>query len=229
MNKDYQLALAEETREKQHLKTLIKRLEFIGADQTLTSEVLKTGDMNGLARIVAPVDGVVNHYDFATGELVHPDDSIFKLTDLSMVVVTADLPEVDLQRVKIGDPVKIKVYSYPRDTFSGTLYFISQHVHAQSKSLPIRARLYNPGGRLRPNMSAEIDVASTSDHVLACPKSAVHRLGGTLGVYVKKAGGFEERSVKLETSDSQYAEVLEGLESGEEVATQGSQALSSMQ
>ena len=57
MKKDYQLALAEVTREKQHLKTLVKRLEFIGADNKLTADVLKTGDMNGLARIVAPVDG----------------------------------------------------------------------------------------------------------------------------------------------------------------------------
>ena len=98
------------------------------------------------------------------------------------MLVTADLPEVDLQRVKIGDPVKIKVSSYARETFAGTIYFISQHVHLQTRSIPIRARLNNPGGRLRPNMSAEIDLASTSEHVLACPKSAItqswQRVGG---------------------------------------------------
>jgi cobalt-zinc-cadmium efflux system membrane fusion protein len=225
MKKDYQVAMAEVTREKQHLSTIIKRLEFIGADRKLTSQVLKSGALDGLARLVAPVDGVVNHYEFATGEMVHPDNSIFKLTDLRNVQVSADLPEADLQRVKIGDHVKIKVSSYPHATFEGTINLISQHVHLQTLSIPIRARLANPGGKLKPNMYAEIDVANTSVRGLACPKAAVHDRGRHKIVFVKKPGGFEERIVKLEPSKSQFAEVLEGLKAGEEVATEGSQSL----
>ena len=229
LKKDYQVALAEVTREKQHLNTIIKRLEFIGADHKLTAEVLKSGNMNGLARIVAPVEGVINHYQFATGEMVHPDDSVFKLTDLRTVQVTAELPEADLQRVKIGDHVKIKVPSYPREQYEGLITFIAQHSNLQSHTLPIRARLDNPGGRLKPNMYAEIDVASTSVRSLACPKAAVQDRGRHKIVFVKRAGGYEERIVKLESAKSGYAEVLEGLKSGEEVVTEGSQALKSMQ
>jgi cobalt-zinc-cadmium efflux system membrane fusion protein len=229
LKKDYQVALAEVTREKQHLNTIIKRLEFIGADKKLTSDVLKSGTMNGLSRVTAPVEGVVNHYDFATGEMVHPDDSVFKLTNLRTVQIAADLPEADLQRVKIGDRVKIKVTSYPRDLYEGTISFISQHVNLQTHNLLIRARLENPNGKLRPNMYAEIDVATTSSRALACPKAAVQNRGRHKIVFVKKPGGYEERVIKLEPTKSQYAEVLEGLRSGEEVVTEGSQILKTMQ
>jgi cobalt-zinc-cadmium efflux system membrane fusion protein len=225
MKKDYQLAMAEVTREKQHLSTIIKRLEFIGADRKLTSQVLKSGDMNGLARIDAPMDGIVNHYQFVAGEMVHPDNSILKLTNLQTVQVLADLPEVDLQRVKIGDRVKIKVSSYPDTIFNGTISLIYQHVHLETHSLPIQARLANLDGRLKPNMSAEIDLDSTIGRCLACPKAAVHEHQGHKIVYVQKPGGFEERPVKLGEATAHYEEVLEGLKAGEIVATHGSRML----
>jgi multidrug efflux pump subunit AcrA (membrane-fusion protein) len=228
MKKDYQLAMAEVTREKQHLSTIIKRLEFIGADRKLTENVLKTGDMNGLARIVAPIDGIVNHYEFAAGEMIHPEDSIFKLTNLHNVQVYADLPEVDLQRVKLGDHVKIKVTSYPHDSFEGTISLIAQHVQLQTHSLSIHARLANPAGKLKPNMHVEMDLDSTFGRCLACPATAVRRYEGRKIVFVKRPGGFEERTVKLGASTVDYVEVIEGLQAGEEVATHGSHLLENM-
>jgi len=225
MKKDYQLAMAEVTREKQHLSTIIKRLEFIGADRKLTLNVLKTGDMNGLARIVAPVDGILNRFEFAAGELVHPEDSIFKITDLQTVQVYADLPEVDLRRVKIGDPVKIKVTSYPGEYFSGTISLIAQHVNLETRSLPVHARLTNHGGRLKPNMHAEIDLVSTSGLSLACPKSAVYKRDGMTIVLLKRAGGLEERAIKVGAATSYYQEVLEGVTAGDEVVLNAAHAI----
>ncbi|MBU6453271.1 MAG: efflux RND transporter periplasmic adaptor subunit [Cyanobacteria bacterium REEB67] len=222
MKKDYQLALAEVTREKQHLNTIIRRLEFIGADRKLTSEVLATGDINGLARIVAPVDGVLNRYEFSVGELVHPEQSMFKLTDLSYVQVYADLPEIDLQRVKLGDVAKIKVPSYPNAVFEGTISLIAQRVHVETRSVPIRARLANADGKLKPNMYAELDLRGTAKHCLSCPIAAVQEYEGNKIVFVKKSGGYEARLVKVGAYAVQYVEIVSGVQGGEEVATQGS-------
>jgi membrane fusion protein, heavy metal efflux system len=222
MKKDYQLAMAEVTREKQHLNTIIRRLEFIGADRKLTSEVLATGDINGLARIVAPVSGVLNRYEFSVGELVHPEQSMFKLTDLSYVQVYADLPEIDLQRVKLGDVAKIKVPSYPNVVFEGTISLIAQRVHVETRSVPIRARLANADGKLKPNMYAELDLRGTAKHCLSCPIAAVQEYEGNKIVFVKKAGGYEARLVKVGASAVQYVEIVNGVQDGEEVATQGS-------
>lgn len=222
LKRDYQLAQAETARERQHVKTLFQRLEFLGADRKVIDSVIKTGQIRGIVRILAPVSGVVSHHDVAVGEVIHPDKTMFRVTDLSSVIVKADLPEVDLSRVKLGNKVRVRVPSYPDKDFFATISFISEHVNPETRTLAIRARLPNDDRRFKSNMFAEIDLEGASKELLACPKSAVQDLEGKKVVFVKKPEGFEERVVKLGTESENYFEVVSGLNDGEEVATQGS-------
>ena len=222
MKRDYQLTLAEVTRDKQHLATIVKRLDFLGADKKMTQKVLSTGNINGLVQITAPITAALSRYDCAVGEVVQPEKSMFKLTDLKFVQVSADLPEVDLPRVKLGDKVVIKIASYPDSSFTGVISYISVNVHEDTRTVPIRARLANADGKLKTNMYAEIDLEGASRKFLACPKSAIQEHDGSKIVFVQRADGFEERPVKLGKEGELYCEVLSGLSDGETVATQGS-------
>jgi cobalt-zinc-cadmium efflux system membrane fusion protein len=222
MKKDYQLALAEVTREKQHLNTIIRRLAFVGADEKLTAHILATGNIDGLAHIVAPIDGILNRYECAPGEMVQPEKSIFRITNLRYVQVYADLHEIDLQRVKLGDRARIKVPSYPSKHFEAVISLIAQHVNAETRSVPIKAHLANFDGLLKPNMYAELDMEGEPKTCLVCPTAALQDYEGHKIVFVQKANGFEERVVKPGAISSQYFEVLSGLSEGEMVATQGS-------
>ncbi len=222
MKREYQLAMAEVTRDKQHLQTICKRLDFLGADKHMTQLMLTSGDINGLVQISAPIDGDLSRYDCAVGEVVQPEKSMFKLTDLKYVQVLADLPEVDLKRVKLGDTVKIKVASYPDREFTGVISYISVNVHADTRTVPIRARLANFDSKLKTNMYAEIDLEGASQNFLACPKAAVQEYDGSKIVFVKKPTGFEVRTVKFGKQGEQYDQVTSGLTDGDVVATQGS-------
>lgn len=222
MKRDYQLTLAEVARDKQHLATICKRLDFLGADKKMTQKVLSTGNINGLVQITAPITAALSRYDCAVGEVVQPEKSMFKLTDLKFVQVSADLPEVDLPRVKLGDKVVIKIASYPDSSFTGVISYISVNVHEDTRTVPIRARLANADGKLKTNMYAEIDLEGASRKFLACPKSAIQEHDGSKIVFVQRADGFEERPVKLGKEGELYCEVLSGLSDGETVATQGS-------
>lgn len=222
LRKDLQLAEAEAAREQQHYNTLKQRLDFLGADPAMLASVIKSGKISGLVRIIAPVDGVVSHHDVAVGEVVHPDKSMFKVTDLSTVVVKADLPEVDVARVHLGGKVKVNVASYPNEVFYATVSFISEHVNPDTRTVSVRARLNNIGRKFKLQMFAEIDLEGASRDLLACPKSAVQEMDGKPVVFVRKGEGYEERHLKLGVDSEKYYEVLSGLESGEEVVTQGS-------
>lgn len=222
LRKDLQLAEAETARERQHLNTLKQRLEFLGADTSFLSDVLKKGLISGMVRIVAPETGVVSHHDVAVGELVHPDKSIFKVTDLASVVVKADLPEVDVSRVRLGGNVRVKVSSYPSETFLATVSYIAENVNPETRTVSVRARLDNRRRLFKLQMFAEIDLEGVSRDLLACPKSAVQELEGKPVVFVRKADGYEERHVKFGVDSEKYYEVLSGLEPGDEVVTQGS-------
>jgi cobalt-zinc-cadmium efflux system membrane fusion protein len=222
MKRDYQLAIAEVTRMKQHVNTIVKRLDFLGADHTMTQKVLKTGNINGLVRIVAPISGVVSKYEIGVGEMVQPDISMFKITDLKTVQASADLPEIDLRRVRIGDTVKINVPSFPDRRFEGRIAFISPDVNPLTRTVPIRARLSNTTGLLKTNMYAEIDLEGASRNFLALPKAAIQERDNRKVVFVKHPDGYEERPVTLGVIGEDYIEVKSGLTDGETVATQGS-------
>ncbi len=220
MKRDLQLAQAEAARERQHFKTLKQRLKFLGV--TTVDQLLTSGHISGVVNITAPVTGVISHMDIAQGEVIHPEKSIFKITDLSTVIVRADLPEVDLGRVKMGDSVNIRVSSYPNQTFKGVINYISDHVSPESRTLSIRARLDNPLRKFRTNMFAEIDLQGEPRMVLACPKAAVQEHDHEKVVFVERQGGFEERKIKTGIESEQFVEVVSGVEPGEKVATQGS-------
>lgn len=222
LKRDLQLAQAETAREKQHVKTLVQRLEFLGADKAMIDHVSKTGQIIGIVRILAPVSGVVSHHDVAVGEVIHPDKTMFRVTDLSTVIVKADLPEVDLPRVAMGSKVVVKVAGYPDETFQAIISYISEHVNPETRTVPIRARLQNTEKRFKSNMFVEVNLEGAAKMLLACPKSAVQDLEGKKVVFVRKADGYEERGVKLGSESESYFEVISGLQEGEEVATQGS-------
>jgi cobalt-zinc-cadmium efflux system membrane fusion protein len=222
LRKELQLAEAETAKEQQHYNTLKQRLDFLGADPSMLAGVLKSGLISGLVRIIAPVHGVVSHHDVAVGEVVHPDKSIFKVTDLSSVVVKADLPEVDISRVKMGGKVKVHVSSYPGEVFLATVSFISENVMPDTRTVAVRARLDNHERKFKLQMFAEIDLEGAEREFLACPKSAIQEMEGKPVVFVRKEGGYEVRHIKTGVDAEKFVEVLSGLESGDEVVTQGS-------
>jgi len=220
LRKDLQLAEAETAKERQHYNTLKQRLDFLGGDTSLS--VVNSGQISGLVRIVAPVSGVVSHHDLAVGEVVHPDKSIFKVTDLSSVVVKADLPEVDISRVTLGGKVRVNVASYPGEVFYATVSFISENVMPDTRTVAVRARLDNTQRKFKLQMFAEIDLEGAPRELLACPKSAIQELDGKPVVFVRKEGGYEERHIKTGVDTEKYVEVISGLDAGESVVTQGS-------
>lgn len=222
LRRDYQLAVAESQRDKQHLNTLKQRLEFLGTDKNQIAELVKFGKIGGTTRVLAPETGVVSHFEVAVGESIHPDKSLFKITDLSTVIVSADLPEADLQRVKLGNTVRVKIASYPDKMFDGVISFISEHVHPDSRTVSIRARLENKDKKFRTNMFAEIDLEGQKQTLLALPKQALQEHAGQKIVFVLTKDGFEERKVKVGRESEDFVEIVSGVEQGEKVATQGS-------
>lgn len=222
MRRDVDVARAESKRAEQHLNTLKQRLAFLGVPQHMLEEVIKFGKMQVLVPLISPADGIVTNIDVAVGEVISPEKVAFTVTNLSSVVVAADLPEIDLSRVRVGSLVQVKIASYPKEVFLGRINYISQVVDPETRTVKIRAKLVNLDGRLRSNMFAEIDIEGEAAEMLACPKSALQERDGNKVVYAQVPGGYQERAIKIGRESEEYVEVLSGLAPGEKVATQGS-------
>src|SRR5262249_1509588 len=145
--------------------------------------------------IVAPASGVITHQRTAVGEVINPEENVFTITDLSSVVVAADIPEVQVPKVHIGSKVHVKVASYPNVDFEGTISYISELVNPETRTIALRAKLPNSDRRLKSNMFAEIDIQGQPQMLLACPKSALQERDGKKVVYIYTPNGYQERQV----------------------------------
>lgn len=89
----------------------------------------------GLTKVVAPVDGTISKVDLQPGELVQRGQSVFAIVPDDRYVV-ANFKETDLDRIHIGDPVRIEVDAYPDQELRGTVASLSPGTGSVFSLLP---------------------------------------------------------------------------------------------
>jgi RND family efflux transporter MFP subunit len=118
----------------------------------------------------------------------------------------------------------VRINAYADKTFSAALTTIYPTLNAETRTVPVRLELANPGGLLKPGMFAQLELAAGArNKVLTVPMSAVIDSGARQMLLVQvgdaSAGRFEPREVKLGARSENYLEVLSGLSEGEMVVT----------
>ncbi len=169
----------------------------------------------------SPVSGVVIDKKAVQGMRFAPGDALYQVADLSSVWVIADVPEQDVGQVATGARAKLTLAAYPGKTFEGRVTFIYPTLNAETRTVPVRIELANPGGQLKPAMYAQAELAVPGRGVvLTVRQSAVIDSGTRQIVFVQTGEGrFAPRQVKLGARDDTYVEVLDGIAEGESVVT----------
>ncbi len=107
-------------------KAVIRQAEAARTTQLSTIKqkeaVLETADLNyGYTKIYAPVDGYVTKKSVETGNQVQIGQPLMSVVPLSDIYITANYKETQLDKVRPGQKVDIKVDTYPGKTFKGTV------------------------------------------------------------------------------------------------------------
>jgi len=170
--------------------------------------------------IYSPVNGIVSAKTAVQGNRVMPSDTLYDITDLSSVWVLADLYEINVPFVKIGDPATISLSYDPGRIFKGRVSFIDPNVDAKSRTVKVRIELENPSGLLKPDMYAEVVLGGQLGRGVAVPDSAVMGTGEREMVFIAKGDGlFEPREVKTGVKVRGFYEIKKGVKAGEDVVT----------
>lgn len=170
--------------------------------------------------LYAPAGGVVLEKMAVAGMRFMPGEPLFKIVDLSTIWLIADVFEQDLAQVAVGQKVNIRVDAYPDREFNGRVAYLYPTVNPETRTAQVRIELTNPGGILRPDMYASVELASGHGKAstLTVPDSAVLDSGTRQIVLVRRGEGlFEPREVKLGMRGNGYVEVISGAGAGEEV------------
>ena len=180
------------------------------------------------------MDGLVLSRDVEVGDAVSSilvlgsqATLIMNLGDVSEVYVLGKVDEADIGKVYLAQRARIKVESFPDRAFEGQVTKISPMGVEKDNvtTFEVRVSIQNPGGELKANMSANAEIVlEEKKGVLLIPESTViydkERKASVELPDPKGENGRRKISVKLGISNGIKAEVLEGLQEGQEVILQ---------
>ncbi len=179
----------------------------------------------------SPIAGRVTARNAAPGLLAQPGTTPapYTLSDISTMWMLANVSETDFPLLRLGQEVDVTVKAYPGRVFRGTIVNIGASVDPNTHRVSVRSEVGDPKHELRPGMFATF-VIRTGQAVrsVAVPLNGVIREGdGTMTVWVTTdRKRLVKRTVKVGLQQDGFDQILEGLQPGELVATEGALFLS---
>ena len=144
---------------------------------------------------------------------------LFRLADISLIWVLADIPERDIGSINVGSSVAFRARSLPGRAFSGKVTVVYPQINPETRTARVRIEIENKDGVLLPEMYVDVDVATgPTEPVLGVPESAVIDTGTRQIVIIDKGDGrFEPRQVETGVRGDELIEIRAGVEQGDQV------------
>ena len=212
------------TEDRALLESARTKLKFYDISDAQIAELEKTRSAKKTLTITAPISGFVVEKNIVAGQMVDSGMKLYRLADIGVVWVYAQVYEQDLSAVQLGQEATMTLSYLPDRKFRGRVTYVYPTVDEKTRTARVRMEFHNPGYFLKPGMFATVElVADIAPSALLVPDSAVLRSGQKNTVFVALPGGkFEARTVALGMSgENDQDQVLSGLDEGERVVTSG--------
>ncbi len=200
--------------------------EKVQAGQPLVSIVQSLADRGEVFPLRAPFSGTVVQVLHSEGEYVEEkgdQSTLVRIDDLQRLFVMADVPEMDLVKIKPGQDVVIRATAILGKTFKGVIREISIAARERKDwnrsnekvEFPIRIEITDRDPEIRPGMSSIIDViAARRDGVLKLQHEYVQRKGDKYQVILESG---EERPIEIGIQNEEAFEIQSGLKERDRV------------
>ena len=131
------------------------RYETLSAESRMkaASSELQLSESNlSKTNLLAPSDGQLTEVLIKPGEYITPQDVVVKYISAGQTNFEVDVPEKDVNKLKIGQNVKINCDSYPGKDFLGTIAEIAPTVKERTRTTTVKIDIPNNDGQLRSGM-----------------------------------------------------------------------------
>lgn len=172
-------------------------------------------------RITAPIDGVIAVREVRLGNLVQPNQSLFRIVDTATLEAVLNVPERELATMRMGLPVSMQVDAVPNQRFEGRVARVSPVVDSGSGTFRVTTE-FTSQGVLRPGMFGRVGVVHDQRaDVLSVPRSALIEGDGMTSVFAVRDDTAVRTPVELGYINGTFAEIRGGIEEGTQVVTVG--------
>ncbi len=234
----YQRQLKENIAEKAQ-----EEARFSSAERKFNLERVKLADINEqieLATIRAERPGLVvygasnqnsqryrgsSQEAIQEGATIRERQAILTIPDMREMAVKTNIHESAVQRVAVGQRVKVSIDAFPDQELTGTVIKVAvvadsanAFMNPDLKVYPTTIKIDGTHDWLRPGMSSEIEILVQSlGDVIYVPVQAVTYWDDKRVVYVANGGSPQRREVEIGAFSKSYIEITSGLREGEEV------------
>jgi len=211
---NYQLVVVSAAADRKGLASWEKQVEL--AKLSVTAAEAELAEV----RLLAPFDGTVLLRQYRPGEMAPGGVDCVVLADTSVLEIRANVDEIDIAAMAVGQPVRVTLDAYPTQPLTGTVREIAPLAMAQGGSTALEVRIDFVAGDVpvRVGMSAGLRVqVEQRTGVLLVPNRAVQTAGGSKVVDVERDGRVQRVAVLVGLSDGARTEIRQGVSEGEMV------------
>jgi Cu(I)/Ag(I) efflux system membrane fusion protein len=200
-----------------------RRLLMLGMPELLIARVEREGAPRPVATITAPIAGAVTQLDIRAGMTVSTGAPLATINGVSPVWLVVSLPQAEAGIARAGGGVRATTPAFAGETFSGRIESVLPAANAMTRSVEVRIALANADGRLRPGMTADVELAETEARsALLIPAEAAIRTGQrTIVIIAGEGGRFAPAEVELGARVGDRIEVRRGVREGQRVVASG--------
>jgi membrane fusion protein, heavy metal efflux system len=193
------------------------------AQQKLSSLKIGAAGDSAAFTVTAPRDGVVVEKTVNVGQTVSPDSgSLMAIADLSTVWVVADITGSHIAGATPGSKVRVVIGNGASSDREAVIDQLSAVVDPDRHAVPVRIKLDNPDGTLRPNAYVQVRLFDPTPTVAMLPAAAVMSDGEKSFVYVENPTGvLKRRDVEVGSVIGGRVPVTAGITAKERVVVQG--------
>ena len=226
-----------------------RRLRLLGVGDAAIQRIAASGEISAVLPVHAPFGGSIVETHALAGEAVEAGTPLFKLADLAVVDVAAEVPEQALPLLSIGQGAQVAIAAYPGMRFRGRVERLRDQLDPTTRTIKAVIHVPNPNRTLRPGMFATVTLDAPAGEstppsgqsaagatVLTIPSSALVTDGDARYVFVEAGPRtYERREVVVESLSPPGSAVplggrvavRSGLSAGERVVVNGAFTLKS--
>jgi RND family efflux transporter MFP subunit len=215
-SKEYEMALIESGELKDEIREAAK-----GVTQADIS--VKKAQMElEKTKIHAPFSGIICDIQVTSQEHIPTSHELFTLVNIDQIQVHAKVLESEIGKMETGREVTLNFSAYPDKEFKGTVKAISPVIDPEDRTCKVIVTMKNPDEVIKPGMHAEVEIITDiyQDRLLI-PQEAILVRGGRKLAFVVEGNLAKWRYLELGLENEEYAEVLDGIQEGEDIIIEG--------
>jgi Cu(I)/Ag(I) efflux system membrane fusion protein len=208
-------------------KAVRNKLKIWKLSESQIQQIETSGKVKENFPVYATVSGTVSEKLVAQGESIKQGQPLLKIANLNTVWANFDVYENQIDAFKKGQEILIKSNAHVDKEFKAKVAFIDPVLDMRTRTVKLRVVLNNKEGFLKPGMFVEgkiKGITSSKKELLIIPSSAILWTGKRSVVYLKANSNepiFKMLDVTLGNKVGDYYEIVEGLNFGDEIVTNG--------